>query len=612
MARVWLAVTSCLLLVCIAASSAAPAQSSSRLQVVVDQGDGSYKVLLGGKLWFNSGPVSVRNQGRWYTTADHSLRLGASSSVTGENALGEYSSTVLSWLAEDGFGIVTSIDQYVDFPAVEFHQFFVDGITDPALDQLNATLTKFPSFVLEKLDLQRGYLTYSGPFAKGIHVGEWPPQSSTEFPPGPDGGMPLVVFDSELENTVVVSPSKNFMAASHSIWQPSGMSQSDAMGFGLIGSIDGVPKSSYVQHSTILVAGQNVTDAMEIWGGILRLLYRKDPSTLKGDYTYQYLGYWTDNGACYYYNTGNYSNYEEAMVAVWEDASKMGIPFRYLQIDSWWYYKGKGNGVKNWTAMPDIFPNGIDAVVKKTGWPIMAHNRYFSSDTDYAKQNGGAFEFYIERETANPNDASFWEFLLSSSKREWGLLVYEQDWLYHTYNAISELRSDFSYGRDWLMQMGTAASELGISIQYCMPYTRHILQSVEIPAVTQVRASDDYQPGNYQWMIGETSLLAHVVGLAPFKDTFVTSSSQTLCKFGSEPYPALETYVAALSSGPMGPSDTVGHANRTLVLATCMSDGRLLKPSRPAFPLDSSYLFRAFGEGGPDGTLTATFAEVRM
>lgn len=44
------------------------------------------------------------------------------------------------------------------------------------------------------------------------------------------------------------------------------------------------------------------------------------------------LRYWTDNGACYYYNTGNYSNYEEVLVAVKEDAVKEGLPYRYLQV----------------------------------------------------------------------------------------------------------------------------------------------------------------------------------------------------------------------------------------------------------------------------------------
>ena len=42
--------------------------------------------------------------------------------------------------------------------------------------------------------------------------------------------------------------------------------------------------------------------------------------------------YWTDNGACYYYDTGNYSNYEEVLDAVIADADKADLPFRYLQV----------------------------------------------------------------------------------------------------------------------------------------------------------------------------------------------------------------------------------------------------------------------------------------
>ena len=48
-----------------------------------------------------------------------------------------------------------------------------------------------------------------------------------------------------------------------------------------------------------------------------------------------------------------------------------------IQIDSWWYFTGPDNGVKNWTAMPSVFPNGIDTVARKTGMPIEAHNRWW-------------------------------------------------------------------------------------------------------------------------------------------------------------------------------------------------------------------------------------------
>ena len=44
--------------------------------------------------------------------------------------------------------------------------------------------------------------------------------------------------------------------------------------------------------------------------------------------------YWTDNGACYYHTTGTqYSNYEDLLVAVKEDADAKEIPFRYVQVN---------------------------------------------------------------------------------------------------------------------------------------------------------------------------------------------------------------------------------------------------------------------------------------
>ena len=51
------------------------------------------------------------------------------------------------------------------------------------------------------------------------------------------------------------------------------------------------------------------------------------------------------------------------------------------------------------------------------------------------------------------------------------------------------------------------------------------MQSIAIPVVTQGRASQDYQPSSMsnsyhwdQWLIGDSSILLHAVGLAPSKD----------------------------------------------------------------------------------------------
>ena len=39
------------------------------------------------------------------------------------------------------------------------------------------------------------------------------------------------------------------------------------------------------------------------------------------------------------------------------------------------------------------------------------------------------YKFIVEDKAALPVDPSFWDYLMGSSQREWGLLVYEQDWL---------------------------------------------------------------------------------------------------------------------------------------------------------------------------------------
>ena len=65
--------------------------------------------------------------------------------------------------------------------------------------------------------------------------------------------------------------------------------------------------------------------------------------------------------------------------------------------------------------------------------------------------------------------------------------------------------------------------------------------------------------------------------------------------------------MAALSAGPVGPSDTADGANKMLIMATCMSDGRLLKPSHPVMSVDSSFVYRSFKKDGPSGQLYAGY-----
>ena len=82
-------------------------------------------------------------------------------------------------------------------------------------------------------------------------------------------------------------------------------------------------------------------------------------------------------------------NYEDTLIDVKTYADSEGIPYKYILLDSWWYYQGEGGGVTNWIGRPDVFPHGNDYLRNKTGWPIMGHNRYWAVDNTYCTQNGG-------------------------------------------------------------------------------------------------------------------------------------------------------------------------------------------------------------------------------
>ena len=89
---------------------------------------------------------------------------------------------------------------------------------------------------------------------------------------------------------------------------------------------------------------------------------------------------------------------------------RVGLPYRHVQIDSWWYIKGASKGTKTWSPAPNTFPpvpggsahSGLERLHNKTGWVYTAHNRMWAGDTTYAKQNGGDFDFLVEGGTALP------------------------------------------------------------------------------------------------------------------------------------------------------------------------------------------------------------------
>ena len=148
-------------------------------------------------------------------------------------------------------------------------------------------------------------------------------------------------------------------------------------------------------------------------------------------------------------------------------------------------------------------------------------------------------------------------------------------------------------GDRWIDAMGAAAAHLNVTIQFCMVPPKFLLKSVQVPAVTNARASIDYGPGNANWRIGFSSTLIWALGLAPSKDTLWSTVEQPGCPYKAclEPNAVLQVLVASLSTGPVSSGDKIGAANATLLMASCRAgDGLLLRPDRPATLMDAAYL----------------------
>lgn len=102
--------------------------------------------------------------------------------------------------------------------------------------------------------------------------------------------------------------------------------------------------------------------------------------------------------------------------------------------------------------------------------------------------------------------------------------------------------------------MGDAALENEITLQYCMSLSRHVMQSLEIDAVTQIRVTNDYatnfEYGGEQWRLGVSSIFSSALGLAPFKDVYWTTGVQPGNPYGAkaiDPYVELNSAVSLLT-----------------------------------------------------------------
>ena len=106
-----------------------------------------------------------------------------------------------------------------------------------------------------------------------------------------------------------------------------------------MGSVEQIPEQ--VSLETVVVWGSNLRDAMKRWGEVLRLYNGKNTNNSHNDYVSNFLGYWMDNGAYYYYNPLPNQTYEETILEINDRLMKQDVPIKYVNYDSWFYEKGR-------------------------------------------------------------------------------------------------------------------------------------------------------------------------------------------------------------------------------------------------------------------------------
>ena len=223
----------------------------------------------------------------------------------------------------------------------------------------------------------------------------------------------------------------------------------------------------------VLTFDKGINDSLFHLGDILRAYHKKPRRSMSMDNFTTYLGYWTDNGARYYYQPLKKATLSETLILVDKYAEQMGIPLCNYNLDSWWYKKdvkkvirillgrfgrlvggGLYGGTVEWDIDPEYMHIPFKEFKKQIGKPLNAHGRWFSKNNVYKAD----FPFLIEGNKSLCIEPEFWEMLMKQCK-DYGIDNYEQDWMSTQFNQLSFLRNTVGNTKKWLTSMGNAASK---------------------------------------------------------------------------------------------------------------------------------------------------------
>ena len=266
---------------------------------------------------------------------------------------------------------------------------------------------------------------------------------------------------------------------------------------------------------------------------------------------------------------------------------------KYLQLDSWWYYKsltgpdGKPGKTKNskfpqgqwnrygglleYQADPAVIPQGLAKFQHELGLPLITHNRWIDPASPYLKH------YRIAGYAAT--DPKWWHDIVGYLQSS-GVVTYEQDWLSEIYPHSPELSETVTAGDDFLDGMANACASDGLTMQYSMADPCFFMQGSKYPNLTTIRTSDDRLKRDRWHNFLYTSRLASALGIWPWTDGYLTSETDNVL-------------LSDLSAGPVGFGDEIATEDQANIFKAVRTDGVIVKPDVPIIPVDSDYIAEA-------------------